>query len=351
MNRQEAIKKRTLDARQRMLRAHMKTLGTATLEQLETSTAQIIKHAPCDPTVNGGEMPHAKAIQRCLEALSAFLLDEEPRAQKGWDSFTSTTFPATMRGWFNQACKAAAGQFDAGVTKKLKAWKKGIGYAERIMNDPALAPSQIRKMSTAGHQVGIPVSVFVRAGCSFFRAASSPPSLAAWATACDACKADDDAQHDLDVCRDGHHTSETARDAAQYLLDESRRVSSECSTHATDLVNRHTAALARFGELESTRWRWDGRNAWLAAHHAHLNHEAACAAAVASFAGGLPLAENARKNFVDEVRKLCAVFPSSLEIHASLHVQVPRSSMKALAPLSDDDVCDLGGQGEGRGEG
>ena len=164
MNRQESIKKRTLDARQRMLRAHMKTLGQATLEQLETSTAQIIKHAPCDPTVNGGEMPHAKAIQRCLEALSAFLLDEEPRAQKGWDSFASTTFPATMRSWFNQACKAAAGQFDAGVTKKLKAWKKGIGYAERIMNDPALAPSQIRKMSTAGHQVGIPVSVFVQGG-------------------------------------------------------------------------------------------------------------------------------------------------------------------------------------------
>ena len=340
VNRAESIKKRTRDARERLARAHTKTLGASTLEQWEAATQSILEHR--DPA---NTLPAAKSIQRCLEALSAFLLADEPRAQKGWEAFTASDFPDRCRTWVDACGRAAAGQGKGAATRR-KAWRAGLAAAERTLNDPALAASQIRKMA-GGLEVGLPVSGWVRAGCQLFKAAGAPASLAAWASLSDAVAADADAQRDLEVDRDGHRAAEVARDASLQQLEDSKRVCAEAEALHGDLARRHAAALERFGELEPTERRWDGRFASLAARHAGLNREACAAAAVAAFAGGLPLARNARSNFVEAVQRICAMTDEAPSFHSSLHVAVPRSCIHVLAPLSNDDVCDLGGQGGG----
>ena len=353
LHKAEAVKTRTGFARERLTKAHLATLGDACLKQLEDALQKLKDAAPRDGSMNGGEVPSAKPIKQILEALAAFLLkegdDTKPTPEAGWALFTSSDFPETASDYFEKACRAAAKQFPGEDAQALSLkWRKGAGLAERLLADPATGASSVRRMGAAGTSVGVPVSVWIRAGVACWKALNAPSSLAAWAAAYDAVVADDAARDAFDGAADANGAAEAAKRAADENVVDARKASTELEKLSKDLERRHKAALARFGEIKSTLTRWEGRHAALAAAHASLSKDAAAAAVTAVCGAALPLSK--RRLFVEAARRACGLPEAALSTTArasSIHVELPAPAPPLCAPVTDEDACDFGGSGDG----
>ncbi|KAH8052077.1 hypothetical protein JL721_10956 [Aureococcus anophagefferens] len=199
-----------------------------------------------------------------------------PSPEEGWELFIRTDFPKLVGEWYGRACKAAARDFEddnddtPGDThaEKRHAWAHGVAQAERA--DPSTVASSVRRMGQAGLAVGVPVSVWVRCCCAVWKALCVPQTLAAWASAQDARKADAAASEKHALELDAFEAAQVAEKAAKVAVVDARRFGAETDELAHELGRKHRTALGRFKEIESTLMRWDGRAAALAAQHAAL---------------------------------------------------------------------------------
>ncbi|KAH8096574.1 hypothetical protein JL720_3953 [Aureococcus anophagefferens] len=206
--------------------------------------------------------------------------------------------------------------------EKRHAWAHGVAQAERALADPSTVASSVRRMGQAGLAVGVPVSVWVRCCCAAWKALCVPQTLAAWASAQDARKADAAASEKHALELDAFEAAQVAEKAAKVaVVGGARRGDGRAQR---ELGRKHRTALGRFKEIESTLMRWDGRAAALAAQHAALPASRRGAAAGVSFAR--------RCRSAEPPLRLCGN---------------PAAAAPALCAAERRDACDFGGSGDG----
>ncbi|KAH8061824.1 dynein light chain binding protein [Aureococcus anophagefferens] len=359
--RARAIKNRTESAYNRLSAVHKQSLGTS-VGDYEASTETLTAAAAGGGGI--GDLPAAKPVKKILEALSSLLLIQAPSPEEGWELFIRTDFPKLVGEWYGRACKAAARDFEddnddtPGDThaEKRHAWAHGVAQAERALADPSTVASSVRRMGQAGLAVGVPVSVWVRCCCAVWKALCVPQTLAAWASAQDARKADAAASEKHALELDAFEAAQVAEKAAKVAVVDARRFGAETDELAHELGRKHRTALGRFKEIESTLMRWDGR-ARRSPRSTRRCPRPRAAPPRPCRSAALPLGGSRRSDFVGTVRKLCRLpkaggdGPLGLEPKTSrvsaVHVELPAAARALCAPLSDEDACDFGGSGDG----
>ncbi|KAK7254865.1 hypothetical protein SO694_00135063, partial [Aureococcus anophagefferens] len=343
--RARAIKNRTESAYNRLSAVHKQSLGTS-VGDYEASTETLTAAAAGGGGI--GDLPAAKPVKKILEALSSLLLIQAPSPEEGWELFIRTDFPKLVGEWYGRACKAAARDFEddnddtPGDThaEKRHAWAHGVAQAERALADPSTVASSVRRMGQAGLAVGVPVSVWVRCCCAVWKALCVPQTLAAWASAQDARKADAAASEKHALELDAFEAAQVAEKAAKVAVVDARRFGAETDELAHELGRKHRTALGRFKEIESTLMRWDGRAAALAAQHAALPRRACAPPAAVSFARALPLG-GSRRSTLWEPDAAGAVAAAThgpfADVTKVARIQKEASFMAAIAARDDDD--------------